>query len=402
MEAPTITDAARAAASDSGAAASAFSGLSLQSALASIVPPNPPSPPVTHPDKEHRRSGPRVSYDDNDNSSVISSLRSRSPHREEEEPPTLPPNYPLSSPEPIEPDSEPLENPDLKDIYLLVRSSLADTKVVKRDCSVIKQSFGAINQKLAFLDRSVNHASTTAAEALSNTKQIAEDLTSIVARISKLEEAPAHPNPRPTSAPPNSRNATSYNAVDHFEAVILAWPNFYRTALATPFVEGIVNLVPQFCPTMVPITGSYCRAAYIRFPTVQNRRDFIKHVNSNKLLSISPQMYVKTVVPKDIAEHSDTLASSKYWLCQHLRDIIDVSDVILSDYSVRTLCMYDVPVCYYVDDKHERMPSRTGGVFCIDRTTLSRIAQNKNYHIDVDGLVAFLGGQFKDRTIVEK
>ena len=72
---------------------------------------------------------------------------------------------------------------------------------------------------------------------------------------------------------------------------------------------------------------------------------------------------------------------------------------MLACYKSRTLTLIDIPITFYIDSDHNRLDKREGGEFCVDRSTISRIAFKKSFTFDCDALIQFLTKKFAGRTI---
>ena len=118
--------------------------------------------------------------------------------------------------------------------------------------------------------------------------------------------------------------------------------------------------------------------------------------------NVTTHLYAKPSLLKDVAQDTDILRASAYFCHQHLSSLVNTREEVLTCYRSRTLTLFDIPIVYYVDNAHKKLDTRFGGQFCIDRTTISRVATEKSFGFDCNEFVSYLSKMFVDRPFHEK
>ena len=331
--------------------------------------------------------------------------RSRTPPREQ----------PFIS-EPVSLSPPPIRIPDdqvqLSDVYGLMFSQANNHNTLLKHIDKVSSEVSALNECVEGLKHATGEAQGAASIAISSVQALSVSVDQKFAvleqKLSGLSLSP--PTPSPTSAPRTTPNAAA--GIDHIEAVILGWPSFTRASVATPWLLALLDKVnnsdSSLSPIFRPIGGNFCKLGVFRFETYEDRRDFIaivrsteEHLDFSSKGTVS-KLYIKASVPKDVAKDTDILRSAVFKCHELLKPTsVDSKDQLLTCYKTRTLTLFDTPIAFYIDSQNNRLETREGGEFCIDRKTIFGLSSEKGFAFNCDDLIQFLSKKFAGRSIVD-
>ena len=332
--------------------------------------------------------------------------RSRTPPREHPfvpEPVTLPPS-PVRIPD---------DQVQLCDVYGLLFSQASNHTTLLKHIDKVSADVSVLSECVDGLKSATSEAQSAASIAISSVQALSvtvdQKFAVLEQKFSGMSLAP--PAPTPSSPPRTTPSAAA--GINHIEAVILGWPSFTRTSVATPWLIALLNKVntsdSSLSPIFKPIGGNFCKLGVFRFETYEDRRDFIAivrssedHLDFNSKGSVS-KLYIKASVPKDVAKDTDILRSAVFKCHDLLKPTsVDSKDQLLTCYKTRTLTLFDIPIAFYIDSQNTRLETREGGEFCIDRKTILGLSNEKGFAFNCDDLVQFLSKKFVGRNIVDK
>jgi len=349
------------------------------------------------------------------------SVRSRTPPRGVD---GVPPSYTsLDSTELLAvPARIPDDTAQISDLYGLLFANATNNTTLLKHIDCVNTNVANLTHSVEQLRTSTQEAQSSAAIAITAVQSLTKSVDLKFADMEKKIQTmttniPSGTRPssehRASSAPASGRGRNfPASGMDYIEALVLGWPSFTRATVASTWLKDLLEKVKatnsSLTPTFCPINGNFCKVGVFRFESFEDRRDFISIVKASEQLlafknkNINTSLYIKACVPKDIAQDTDILRASVYQCHQILKNSCDAKEQILACYKTRTLTLFDTPIAYYIDSDDNRLEKREGGEFCVDRSTISRLATENSFVFDCDLLVQFLTKKFAGRTIIDK
>ena len=198
------------------------------------------------------------------------------------------------------------------------------------------------------------------------------------------------------------------HGVDYIEAKFVDWPTRTRATEAEEYVQNICKEHDEINITLVPSRGAYIRQVNVRFDCVEDRRVFIHHVRESPPAAFNgKRIIVKAVIPAEIAQHTDVLSTSVWYMNTHLSEQPSIKIELLPNYGNRELCLFDEPIVGYVNEAGTQIFDRTGGTACVFADKIEELKKGSNkrslaFDFCVQTFVSTLQDRFKNRTILVK
>ena len=254
--------------------------------------------------------------------------------------------------------------------------------VIKTSTQSITEDIGTLSKRLDSVEENTNN-----------------EIRGLKERLSKVESGP-----RASSAPPPTGRRATIHAVDYYEAKFFNWPTRTRATAAHEHVQAICEEHSEIPITIVPARGAYIKEVRIRFEALEDRKVFMQYIRESKPPPFEGQTLVcRTVVPEEIAQHTDVLATSIWYLHEHLKDYPNVEAEILANYNNRELCLFDEPIMGYVTESGQQTFNRQGGTACVFAQTIEKLKTGENkkglsFEFDVAEYVESLRTKFRAKN----